>query len=62
MDEIIAERKQEYEEDPETASKRSDLLANLIAAAAEDQEQEDSLLGNGKRKKGLSLNQDELRG
>lgn len=61
MDEIIAERKQEFEQDPEAASKRGDLLANLIAAAAEDGEGGDQTVDGGK-KKGLSLSQSDLRG
>ena len=36
MDEIINERRLEFEQDPESASRRGDLLANLIAAAAGD--------------------------
>jgi len=62
MDEMIAERKKEYEGDPEMASQRSDLLANLIAAAAEDQVHEDPSQENDRKKKDLSLNLEELRG
>jgi hypothetical protein len=65
MDEMIAEGKEEYEQDPENVSKRSDLLANLIAAAAEDQGSEE-IVGNpethGLKKRSLSLNASELRG
>jgi hypothetical protein len=63
MDEMIAERKEEYERDPESVSKRSDLLANLIAAAADDQESEGiSSENGGLKKRSLSLNASELRG
>jgi hypothetical protein len=63
MDEMIAERKEEYERDPESVSKRSDLLANLITAAANDQGSEVNGLGNGElKKRSLSLNASELRG
>lgn len=73
MDEMIVERKEEFEIDPEGASKRGDLLTNLIAAAAsEDQADEkgaeeaaslpDTSASGKKKKKGLSLDQDELRG
>jgi hypothetical protein len=62
MDEMITERKQEYEQDSESASKRSDLLANLIAAAAEDLSDENSRTRSDIKKKSLSLNLSELRG
>jgi len=64
MDEMIAERKEEYEQDPESVSKRGDLLANLIAAAAEDDtgEGDSGRDANGAKRKGLSLNANELRG
>jgi hypothetical protein len=64
MDEIIAERQAEYEQDPETASNRADLLVNLISAAAAEG---NSQIGwseaeNGTRKRNLALSQSELRG
>lgn len=66
MDEMIAERQEEFEQDPESVSKRGDLLANLISAAAADNSEEsdnrnNSGSGSGKRKS-LSLNANELRG
>ena len=68
MDEMIAERQEEFEQDPESVSKRGDLLANLIAAAAADNSEgagspndSKSVDSTGKRK-GLSLNASELRG
>jgi hypothetical protein len=62
MDEIITERKEEYEQNPEPASERGDLLANLIAAAAEDRAKEDTHTMDGTKKRGLSLSQSELHG
>jgi hypothetical protein len=62
MDEIITERREEYEQNPESTSKRGDLLANLIAAAAEDRDEEDTHTRDGTKKRGLSLSQSELHG
>ena len=63
MDDMISERKEEVEQDPDIASKRGDLLTNLIIAAAEDQDQNDDTPATSEVKRhGLSLNASELRG
>jgi hypothetical protein len=62
MDEIITERREEYEQDPESASNRGDLLANLVAAAVKDQDEESANTGADTKKKNLSLDQSEIRG
>ena len=59
INEFIAERKLEIENDTEATSTRGDLLTNLIAAAAEDEE---SVSINVPGKKTLSLSESELRG
>lgn len=62
MNEFIAERKAEFEDDPERNAERGDLLTNLIAAAAEDSDVEGGKRIKANGKKDLSLSESELRG
>lgn len=63
MDEIVKERKEEYLSDSTSNARRGDLLTNLIAAAAEDDEESGIQAKPGKDgKRALSLTESELRG
>jgi hypothetical protein len=62
MNEFIVERKEEFRSDPDRNARRSDLLTNLIAASAEDEEGDGSIQSASSGRKHLSLSETELRG